>query len=354
MIKRRETFFLKQSIMYCANTVYDIQYGIMDIQQLQLRAACANLIRKFFTEKNYLEVDVPCFSKNIIPESSIEVFQTLQTKLQSEQYYLLPSPELYIKKLLAKHTCSMFSLAHCFRAGENTGRIHNPEFTMLEYYTVDADYKDSLRITEALFAFLCDALKENPLFDMTAAEVLTTPFLCLSMNEAFIQYADISLAENTTRTQLLEKVRALGISESSVLEHYSYKDLYELVLVAVIEPALPKNKVVALMDYPLVSETLSKRKMSDGLEVTERWEIYVNGIELANCYTELQNANAVKQFFEHEIQLRKNAGMSDIAAAKDFASVCAELPNCSGVALGFERLLLVLSGSKSIENFIIR
>lgn len=318
----------------------------MSLEKLKFRVDCANLTRKFFSENNYLEIDPPSFSKYVIPESSIEIFQV-------GKYFLLPSPEVYIKKLLSIYKCSMFSLSHCFRAEEIPSSIHSPEFTMLEYYTVNADYMDSIAITEKFFHFLVDGLKTHPAFDKEQASILTKPFLRLTMDEAFIKYANFSLAQTKTREQLLQKVKQLKINESSTLENYTFKDLYELVLVAVIEPALPKNEVVALIDYPALSETLSKRKTVDDFPVTERWEIYVNGVELANCYTELTDASAVKNFFDNEMLLRKKANMTEILPPPNFDEICGNLPNSSGVALGFERLLMLLTGSKSIDGFIV-
>lgn len=323
----------------------------MDFEKLKFRAKCTSLIRKFFYDKNYLELDLPCFSKTVIPESSIEVFRTQKTKLQKEQYYLLPSPELHVKKFLKEYQNSVFTLSHCFRAGESVGQIHNLEFTMLEYYTVNANYIDNISITESLFYFLVENLEKEILLDSEIANIFKKPFLQLNMEEAFCKYANFSLAENTTKKQLLDKVKKLRINETSELENYSYKDLYELVLVSVIEPNLCKDRVVILKDYPVVSNTLSKRKNMGGLEVTERWEAYVKGVEVANCYTELRDDKAVNEFFKNEIKLRNKNKMSRLKTVTNFDKVSATLPECSGVALGFERLLMILTNSSNIAAF---
>lgn len=327
----------------------------MNLDKLRFRAEVSFLTRKFFSENKYVELDPPCFSRFVIPESSIEVFRTEKTKLQNKQYFLLPSPELYIKKLLADYHFSMFSLSHCFRAGENTGRIHSPEFTMLEYYTVDADYKASISITEKYFRYLVESLKDNPLLDKKTAKILSEDFLSMTVDEAFIKYGGFSLAKNKTKVELLEQVRRLDIAGTTKLEDYSYKDLYDLVLVSCVEPNLAQEKAIALMDYPAVSETLSKRKTNDeNLEISERWEVYVNGIELANCYTELTEAKTVKSFLSGEKALRKKSGMLSVQEPDNFDKICERMPQCSGVALGFERLLMLLTGSKSIDGFIMQ
>lgn len=322
----------------------------MDIEAVKLKADCARAVRNFFTQAGYVEVDTPCLSSFIIPESSIEVFET-ENMLSGEKRWLLPSPEVYIKKLLAQHKCSMFELAHCFRAGDASGRIHSPEFTMLEYYTVDADYKDSIRITEKFFAYLAHELKDNPMYDKACCVPFTLPFIVICMDDAFQTYAGFRLSENQTKDQLLAQIKRLHINAEHV-EDYSYCELYELVLVNLIEPALPHNRVVALMDYPAVSETLSVRKSVNGMPVTERWECYVNGIELANCYSEMSDGTQVEKFLNTELTARKQSGMTEITVPPDFKTTCENLPHCSGVALGFERLLMLMTGKKSIDNFI--
>lgn len=317
---------------------------------IKFKSDVAFFVREFFRKHNYLEVDTPMFSKYIIPESSIEVFSTEESNLQKEKYFLVPSPEVHIKKLLAKYACSIFSLSHCFRAGESQGRLHNPEFTMLEYYTVEADYLDSLKITEKLFSFLVKSLRENSLLDKKTADAFNEKSLCISMDDAFAKYANFYLSENQKYEDLLAKVKDLSLSVGN-LENYSYQDLYELVLVSCLEPNLPKNRLVVLMDYPAVSPTLSKHKIANGMEVTERWELYFNGVELANCYSELRDASKVDEFFADEIKKRKEKGFSEIVPPPNFAKTCATMPRCSGVAMGFDRLLMLLAGRKSIESF---
>lgn len=323
----------------------------MDLELLEFKAECANLVRNFFWNEGYLEVDTPCFSEYIIPESSIEIFQTIKTPTQSKQYFLVPSPEVHIKKLLAQHKRSMFSLSHCFRAGENKGKIHNPEFIMLEYYTVNANYLDSIKITEKFFKFLITKLQDNHIFDKKTCIPFTKNFLLLSVDEAFEKYAGFKLSENRTQESLLSKVNDLRLNCTGDLSTYSTQDLYELILVALIEPNLPKNQIVALIDYPTMSKTLSKNKIVNNFEVTERWEIYLNGIELANCYSELTDEDRAKLFIQSEIKKRDKKNMTKIIPPPEFEKICSNLPKCSGVALGFERLLMLLSGKKSIEMF---
>ena len=129
----------------------------MDLERLKFRSQVIQNIRSFFTNKGYLELDTPALSPDLIPETCLEIFKTEYIEPWSgrtRNLYLVPSPEIYIKKIIAQHNISVFQVSKCYRNVESTGRIHSPEFTMLEYYTMDADYKDTAAITEELFDYL--------------------------------------------------------------------------------------------------------------------------------------------------------------------------------------------------------
>ena len=132
----------------------------MDTELLWERARIIRKVRAFFDRRNYLEVDPPLLAPDLIPESCLEVFETAYLAppgsrvRKTRPYWLIPSTEIWMKRLIARHRTSLYQICKCFRNGESTGRLHSPEFTMLEYYTMDADYEDSLALTEALFEAL--------------------------------------------------------------------------------------------------------------------------------------------------------------------------------------------------------
>jgi lysyl-tRNA synthetase class 2 len=130
----------------------------MDLEMLQERARIIRQVRSFFDTRGYLELDTPLLSPDLIPESCLEVFETnlIRPSGEKKPYWLIPSPEIWMKKIIAAHRVNVYQICKCFRNGESTGFLHNPEFTMLEYYTMDAGYEDSLKITEDLFAFLSE------------------------------------------------------------------------------------------------------------------------------------------------------------------------------------------------------
>ena len=133
----------------------------MDIELLRQRARFTQHVRRFFIDRGYLEVETPLLAPALIPEPALEVFRTEwidPRSLSARDLFLIPSPELWMKRLLARGSGSLFQICKSFRNCEALGRYHNPEFTMLEWYTVDADYRDSADLTDELLGFLSGAL----------------------------------------------------------------------------------------------------------------------------------------------------------------------------------------------------
>ena len=136
----------------------------MDLELLKFRAEIMQKIRSFFIEKDYLELDTPALSSSLIPETCLEVFKTEYVEPwtgEKKDMYLVPSPEIYMKRIISQHKVSVFQLSKCYRNVESAGRIHSPEFTMLEYYTMNASYKESMAITEDLFNVLLPPMPTN-------------------------------------------------------------------------------------------------------------------------------------------------------------------------------------------------
>lgn len=338
----------------------------MDIEALEFRAACIQAARNFFIARQYLELDTPLLAPALIPESCLEVFKTeyvIPFKSGSNAtipLYLTPSPEVFIKPVIAQHHRSVFQLSKCCRNCESTGNIHNPEFTMLEYYTMQADYRHSIVITEQLLQTVAEAVSLLPRADPVMKAVVSKPFLQLTMDEAFSRYAGFSLAEADTEMLAAQAVRH-GLGTQEQYRQWVWDDLYELLLVHCIEPALPKDVPVALLDYPaqvpcLAVEGTECRTVSGGntlvWKTKERWEVYIGGIELANCYTEERNAAQIDKYFSAESQIKSRTAVVPHRTVENFGDVCAQMPPCSGVALGFDRLIMLLAGAKTLDPFL--
>jgi lysyl-tRNA synthetase class 2 len=324
----------------------------MDIELLRTRAAIFREIRSFFDGRSYLEVDTPLLAPDLIPESCLEVFETARILPAGggtaaggirKPYWLVPSPEIWMKKLIAKHRESMYQICKCFRNGESSGGTHSPEFTMLEYYTMNADYKDTLKITEELFTRL---LSDTHIVPREAA--LRPPFLRITMAEAFSQWAGFDLFKAAEQGGLAEEARRLGLDPSSApAGSLDTAALYDLIFIHAVEPNLPKDRPTAILDYPAFVPCLAK-KSPDGKTV-ERWELYINGIELANCYSEERDGETVRRYFAAEGGVKERTALVPHAADENYWMFFRDFPRCSGAAMGLDRLVMVLTGVSRID-----
>jgi len=300
----------------------------------------------FFDAKDYLELDTPLLSPDLIPESCLEVFETsrILPSGAARPCWLVPSPEIWMKKIIARHGVSVFQVCKCFRNGESSGFLHSPEFTMLEYYTVDADYLDSLKLTEELFAFLSERHGEP-------APGFCPPFERLTVAEAFARHAGFDLFGAAAEKGGLEaEARRLGLDPRPGTETAV---LYDLIFIHAVEPELRRDRPVALLDYPAFVPCLARCGPDGG--TMERWELYVNGIELANCFSEETDAERVRIFFENEAGAKEKRALVrhrvDRGYWKHFRGEGA-FPRCSGVAMGLDRLMMALCGHSAIDTVL--
>jgi lysyl-tRNA synthetase class 2 len=319
----------------------------LDLELLRQRAEIIRRIRSFFDGRDYLETDTPLLAPNLIPESCLEVFETRRIlPPRTSPCWLVPSPEIWMKKLIAAHRVSLYQICKCFRNGESSGFLHSPEFTMLEYYTMNADYLDSLTITEALFAELlrCSGC---------SGAGLAPPFERLSVAEAFARWAGFDLFEAARRKGGMEaEARRLGLDPAPGL---GLAEIYDLIFIHSVEPRLPKDHAVALTDYPAFVPCLAKKKRGPGkgpggeAETLERWELYARGVELANCYSEETDAEEVRRFFESEAAVKEKTALVPHRWDPDYWKQFLSFPRCSGVALGVDRLIMALLGKSNID-----
>jgi lysyl-tRNA synthetase class 2 len=327
----------------------------MELPLLRARAEIIRNIRAFFDRRGYLEADTPVLSPTLIPETCLEVFATERVwppgsrlaneiasgRRERDMLYLVPSPEIYLKRLIAKHRVDVYEICHSFRNSEQQGRWHSNEFTMLEYYTMNADYLDSLRVTEELFQ------------DLTQDPQLRPPFLRMTMDEVFKEYAGFSLGEilatdhaDSTDGNLSLRSEAvrLGLDLPSEISDAA---IYDLIFIHAVEPNLPKDRVVALLDYPAIVPCLAQLN-PDGI-TRQRWELYANGIELANCYSEETDPDAVRAYFENEGREKDKTALAPHRIDNDYWQTFKNFPRCSGVAMGVDRLVMALTGQSTID-----
>jgi lysyl-tRNA synthetase class 2 len=317
----------------------------MNLDMLQRRAAIIKQVRFFFDNKNYLELDTPLLCGDLIPESCLEVFQTERifphgSRKENRPLWLIPSPEIWMKKIIARHNVNVYQICKCFRNGESCGSLHNSEFTMLEYYTMDADYMDSLALTEELFALLAQKT-DNPL--------LNPPFERITVADAFAKWAgfDLFAAAGEGSAAMDLQARKLGLEPMPCMTVHEF---YDLIFIHAVEPKLKKKKPVALIDYPAFVPCLAKK--SPNGRTVERWELYSGGIELANCYSEENNSQVVKDFFISEEAEKQRTAVVRHYVDHDYWKMFKNFPRCSGVAIGLDRLIMALTGKTNIDEVL--
>jgi lysyl-tRNA synthetase class 2 len=296
-------------------------------------------IRSFFDNREFLEVQTPLLSPGVIPESSIEVFATrmVHPNRNDQPLFLLPSPELWMKKLLAQGFPSLWQISRSFRNAESIGQWHNPEFSMLEWYWRDRDYQDNLNLTLELMRSLTSP-RELPQWFAEPAVI--------RMEKAFLQWTGIDLREAQSWEDFQAAARSRGHEYPSA---QSWEELFHFMLIELVEPRLPQDRLVFLQDYPIQIPTTAKGL--PGGPYYQRWEVYFRGIELANCYTEENDPEKILPLLAQESRAKAGA-LVPILGDPELEGTISKLPPCSGVALGLDRLLALLLGCESIKGVI--
>lgn len=308
------------------------------------RSALMKAMRAYFDERNYTEVDTPLLSPDLIPEATIQDFETTfhNEFLGSRNFYLIPSPEVFMKRLIAEGFGSIYQFCHCFRNSEQIGEVHNPEFTMLEYYTVGYDEEDSIGLTEDLIA------KTAP---KDAAKDLLPPFRRMTMQEAMWTFCHVDLDKCQRQEDLLEEARRLDVMTGTQPE--PWEDTFNRIFLTLVEPNLPQDKPLVLDRYPQQIECLAKREGN----YRKRWEMYMRGVEIANCYDEERDVETVRDYYRREYAKlsseRATLGLPIPNVDLSFADIFSHFPQTSGVAMGLDRLLMVQAGETELGALLL-
>lgn len=311
-------------------------------ETLQTRMKVIKAVRQFFDEQGFWEVDTPTLQTMPCADMHIHGFQTEyfgRDLKRRRDYYLHTSPEFEMKKLLVAGLPKLYQICKVFRNGEDT-RLHSPEFTMLEWYRVGADYQDIMRECERLI---------NATAEAAGIPEYQTPFERLSVAEAFERYAAIDL---TVCLDDLEKFKAEAQKQNiRTIDNDAWDDVFHAIMSEKIEPKCGASGPAFLYDYPASMACLSK-KASDP-RFAERFELYIGGVELANAFTELTDAAEQRARFEAEMAAKQaHYGFSypldeDFLAALEYG-----MPEAGGIALGLDRLIMILTGAENIEDVL--
>jgi elongation factor P--(R)-beta-lysine ligase len=301
----------------------------------------------FLSRQGFLEILLPVLSPALIPESYLEVFETEFTFLdKKEKLYLTPSPELFMKRLLAQGIGNSYYLGKSFRNSEPTSTLHSHEFTMLEFYQVNAPYMDVAETVLKLLQSLAQASSGK--LEVTYRGIITslTQWEKLSVAEAFKKYSQIDEETLYDPKLFSEAAQKKGYT----IEGFSYEDIFSQMYVQEVEPHLGMNGYPTLLyEYPAQMAALAK--LNPDKKTAQRFEFYIAGIELGDCYTELIDWKEQELRFHDEQIKRKSHQMIDHAIDKEYIKTLQYgLIPCAGIAIGFDRLAMVFTGANSIDK----
>jgi len=287
---------------------------------LRKRAILLHSIRQFFIERDYLEVETPHRIPAPAPESYIDA-------IPSGDWFLQTSPELCMKRLLAAGYEKIFQICRCWREGER-GTLHIPEFTILEWYRSNSDYRALMDECKALIQTVATQIGLGEKLFYQGEEIcLSSPWERVAVEEAFKRFTRISMRE--------------------ALE----KNVFDEVMVQQIEPHLGVKKPTFIYDFPSERGALARLKKDDPT-LAERFELYIGGIELANAFSELINPEEQRKRFFSEEARRRSMGKRPYPMAEIFLTELGNMPPSAGIALGVDRLVMVLLDAKAIDEVV--
>ncbi|NOY76665.1 MAG: EF-P lysine aminoacylase GenX [Calditrichaeota bacterium] len=321
---------------------------------LEARSRLIQTIRTFFLEREFLEIDAPALVRFPGQEPHLEPFETRYRSQHGGQplpLYLQTSPEFSMKKLLAAGFEKIFYLGHSFR-NEPVSTLHQPEFLMLEWYRAYADYTALMTDCEVLLRTLAESLYKSGRFSFQKEPLnFSPPFQRLSLREALQQYAGIDYMSVQTSEAFARVARKKGYT--GVEPNWGWDDIFFEIFLNEIEPRLGKPVPTFLTEYPASMGALARRKEADP-DFVERFELYVAGIELANAFTELNDPEEQKSRFLEDQAARRKAGKTPFPIDAEFLEALRiGMPPAAGIALGVDRLVMVLLNQPSIQQITL-
>ena len=326
------------------------------LDQYRLRGRIIRAIRAFFDARGFEEVETPLLVAAPGMEPHLDVFETRLTMARGAAHraFLTTSPEYAMKKLLVAGLPRIYQLCKSFRNGEETSRSHNPEFTILEWYRANADYRAIMADCEALFLAIWHAINADP--SPSAAPALTIsgrtvslrpPWQRLSVRQAFARYAGVDLDALVTQSDMQACLAQKGYATAS---ETTWEQGYHQLFLNEIEPYLGQSAPTILYDYPASMAALARRK-ADEPRYAERFEFYIAGIELGNAFSELTDADEQLARLQEECVERATLGKTLYDIDADFIDALrAGMPPSAGIAVGVDRIIMLFAGVDSIRE----
>lgn len=325
-------------------------------EQYFIREKTIKAIRIFFDNQAFHEVETPILIAHPPAESYLDVFETtlLDRQRNPMEVYLSTSPEVALKKLLVAGIGNCYAITKSFRNMETQSNLHNPEFTILEWYRVGANYMDIMKDCEELVMSIYNSLSKqvktglNPVLDYQGKTIdLTPPWERITVSDAFRQWAGINFDE------FFDESHAKNIAQEKgyhIEEGTTWEELYNQIFLNEIESHLGQSKPTIIYDFPSVMGALAKKKVSDP-RFAERFEFYIAGLELGDCYSELTDAQEQEERFESELTELSRLEKTVYDYDHDFIEALkVGLPVCSGIAVGVDRLVMLFADTKDIAD----
>ncbi|MEZ0329029.1 MAG: EF-P lysine aminoacylase EpmA [Dissulfuribacterales bacterium] len=295
------------------------------MKRLRQRALILQAVRNFFISHDFLEVQTPVLVSTLAPEPYIEAIEVPFGN--NDVRYLITSPELNLKRLVAEGLDHIFQITPAFRKNER-GTKHLIEFTLLEWYSVQKDYIWLMEYCEELIRYVASVAGNWPVIQYGGIKIrLDEPFYRISIQEAFAKWA----------------------GWDPVLDYDAYR--FDLDMVEQVEPNLPVDRPVFLFDYPIQCAALARRSKRDG-RLAERVELYAGGLELANGYSELTDAEEQTKRFQQDFARMSKIGRRPYPWPAAFLKSIKRLLPCAGMAMGLDRLVMVLTDAMVIDDVV--
>ena len=344
----------------------NITTSLENLKNYKIYLKVVEAIDSFLQKKGYLKIELPVLSPALAPESYLEIFETEFKYLnKKEKLYLTPSPELFLKRLLAHGAGSCYYLGKSFRNSDPPSPLHSFEFTMLEFYKMKADYMDiadelleMLRYIKNQISRLRPAQRDfggqvkikntnkNSKIKYQGEIVSFDRWEKISVPESFEKYAGVSKKELFNHQLFIKKAEKGGYKTKG----FSYEDVWSQIYTAEIEPHLGNNGYPTLIyDYP--KEFAALAKLNADNKTAQRFEFYIAGVELGDCYTELTDWIEQENRFKIEDSKRKRERKINHPVDKGFIEALKYgLGDCAGIAIGVERLAMVFADIPSIKD----
>jgi EF-P lysine aminoacylase GenX len=325
---------------------------------LQIREKVVDAIRSFLKSAGFLEVTTPNLVPALPAESYYDVFETklLDRQRNPSMRYLTTSPEVALKKLLVRGIGNCFEITKSFRNTETQSSTHNPEFTILEWYRVNADYMDVMKDCENLIMEINKKVNPYAPFQISSADLadqidITPPWPRISIKDACQKFAHYNLDAAFD----FDAMKKIFVKKGYKFEkNTTWEQMFDQIFMNEVDREIKKmNRPVILYDFPTAMGALAKKKKNNPNYV-ERFEFYMAGLELGDAYSELQDAKEQEDRFKNEVKKITRLGKNKYEIDWDFIKALKSpgLPRCSGIAVGIDRLVMLFADCDNIQEVL--